>query len=359
MASQILLVEDDPVSREVVATLLSSRGYLVETAEDGFNALRMAQEKPYDLVFIDYHLPEMDGYALARLMRSLGETPDRPLKMVAITADQFGLAARRGVDTIFDRVLSKPIEPETLFAIADEILGTRALEALETFLDLETSPAEPASPALALWRERGLDRMPVACVFPEPTPAERANLAACFRIVDVPAAADCLLLTAPAGLVAIEALRRDSRDFLKPLVALDPRLGETADALFEPGDGASWDSTADALTRFASRQRQLRIEAVAGAPKEIRLAAYLFVAERTLELSRSEAGEALAPYTAGFDIATIVASVRLLTAQGMIVPELKPATDSAPRCLVLSLSPAANAKFSHEAQAAHGVRGRS
>ena len=70
MSTRILLVEDDPVSCDLFAALLVSQGHVVETAGDGFNALRLAQETPYDIVFIDYHLPEMDGYALARLIRA-------------------------------------------------------------------------------------------------------------------------------------------------------------------------------------------------------------------------------------------------------------------------------------------------
>lgn len=322
MGFRILVVEDDPVSREVVASLLADRGYEIETADDGFNALRVAQDRVFDLVLIDYHLPEMDGYALARLMRSLSEKTNASMKMIAITADQFGLAARRGADTIFDRTLAKPIDPATFPDIIADLLGPgAALQELEGFL-APGADAATTSPSLALWRTRGLDRVPVACVLPTPTPAERANLAHCFDIVDGPAGADCLVLLRDAGLAEVEALRRHGHNYLLPLVAVDKGFEAVADVFFEPGDGDSWTRIAAAIAGFAARRDRLGPELADPPALDMRLAAFLYVADRALELRRGAGGLTVIPQASGFRDADIVAAVKSLLGKNLVTTSI-------------------------------------
>ena len=319
MVFRILIVEDDPVSCEIVKSLLAGRGYEIDSAEDGFGALRTAQERVYDLVLIDYHLPEMDGYALARLMRSLGEKTNPGMKMIAITADRFGLAARRGVDTIFDALLTKPIDPAAFPGLIAEMLGSSsALEELEGFLGAVT-PAEAATaPGLALWRTRGLGRVPAARVFPTPTAAERGNIEHCFHIVDDAAAADCLILLRDAGLAEVEALRREGSHYLLPLLAVSKDTAPVADALFEPGDGDSWTAVAQAISGFATRRATLSDDLVAATSLDLRLLAFLHVCGRDLVLQRGADGVTLIPQASGFRNADIVASVKTLLSKDLV-----------------------------------------
>ena len=328
MSARILLVEDDPVSRDLLAALLASRGHTVETAEDGFNALRLAQETPYDLVFIDYHLPEMDGYALARLIRSLSEKASRNLKMVAITADRFGLAARRGADTIFDHMLAKPIEPDALFAFVETLVASIEPPALE---DLETFLAGPAAPdaqsaAKVLWRVRGIGALPSAATFPAPSPSERAGLEYCFRLVE-PEVADCLVLLSDAGRPALERARAEGARFLQPLFAIDDKLAPLADVHFKVGDGESWSMAAVALTRFAAGRGELDVHVAASKDFATRLLAYLIVADRDLILRRDECGHAILPYTGGFAVASLIEGIRCLAARGLVTTHRRSAND--------------------------------
>lgn len=323
MTARILLVEDDPVSRDLLAALIAARGHTVETAEDGFGALRMAQEQRYDLVLVDYHLPEMDGYALARLMRSLGESTNPNLKMVAITADRFGLATRRGADAIFDSMLSKPIEPDTLFAFLDDCLGPPVSE-LDAFLAGPTT--EDAQSAVdVLWRVRGIASPPAAAVFPDPKPAERASLDYCFDLV-APEQADCLVLLHQAGLAEVEAWRAKGATFLQPLLTLDETLAPLADVLFQVGDGDSWSAAAERITTFRTRRDELAAIVTQSADFDTRLAAYLYVSGRPLVLRRDELGRTVVPYTAGFAPARIIETVRRLATRGFV--KATPATSS-------------------------------
>ena len=317
MTTRILLVEDDPTSRDLLAALLGSQGHEVDTADDGFGALRLAQEHRYDLVFVDYHLPEMDGYALARLLRTLAETVKPDMKMVAITADRFGLAARRGVDSVFDAMLSKPIEPDALFAFVGGILAPPACDpALADFL-AEPSGQDAQSAAQVLWRVRGLSTLPAAAVFPAPTATERASLEYCFRLAE-PAAADCLVLLRRAGLADVERVREGCAAFLQPLLALDRADADVADVVFTVGEGDSWSAVAAALGAFAARRAGLLPGARTTKDVDVRLLDYLHVADRALVLRRDALGRTSVSATGGFAPATIIAAIKRLAAQGFV-----------------------------------------
>jgi CheY-like chemotaxis protein len=74
----ILIVEDRPIDRKFLATLLKTAGHAVIEASDGIEALRLAEANPPDLVISDILMPTVDGYELVRRMREktpLAHTP--------------------------------------------------------------------------------------------------------------------------------------------------------------------------------------------------------------------------------------------------------------------------------------------
>lgn len=342
MSARILLVEDDPVSRDLLSALLRVRGYDVDEASDGFGALRCAQDTAYDLVFIDYHLPEMDGYALARLMRTLGEKTNTNLNMVAITADHFGLATRRDADCLFDRILSKPIDPDALYTFCDEFLNpaTPATN-IDDFL-AEPQADDAHSAADVLWRVRGLAERPMAAVFPAPSAEEREGLDYCFRLVAAPQA-DCLVLLRQAGLAEVESIRARGTAFLQPLLVLDAGHAEIGDALFRVGDGDSWSAAAATIIGFRDRRTALRPEAINATDFDARIAAYLHLADRPLRLRRDGLGRTSVPYTAGFRAEDVLAAVKRMAACGLIAARPGDSGEDGVRELVLALTAAGHA----------------
>ena len=139
---RVLVVDDNASAREILATMASSYGVEVDVADSGRAALRAlveAEEKhlPYDLVLMDWRMPEMDGVETVRQMRAadLQHTPS----VIMVTA--FGReevreqAARQGVD--LPVVLTKPVTPSTLLEALGSVLGkvtqseTRASERIE------------------------------------------------------------------------------------------------------------------------------------------------------------------------------------------------------------------------------------
>ena len=108
---KVLLVEDDPDSRELLAELLEPE-FEVETAADGNAGLERFREDHPDVVVTDESLPGMRGTALAREVKAL-----EPNARVVLVSGYGHVAGSESCD----RVLKKPIEPDTLAAAIHEL----------------------------------------------------------------------------------------------------------------------------------------------------------------------------------------------------------------------------------------------
>ena len=85
--ARILLAEDEPINQEVARGLLTDVGLTVELAEDGGCAVAMSQRSHYDLILMDMLMPEVDGLAATRTIRTLPHGADVPI--IAMTANAF------------------------------------------------------------------------------------------------------------------------------------------------------------------------------------------------------------------------------------------------------------------------------
>lgn len=154
--ARILLVEDDPLLQEIFGSALSLQGYEVETASDGLNALRKVRESRYDLVLCDYKLPEINGLAMARLIRDLVNTAARPA-LVALTAAPALLMDEALPGRAFDEVVAKPVDLEKLVSI------------VRRHLDARTGPATRSAAGFAE-SQVGYDADPAASREGHPSP---------------------------------------------------------------------------------------------------------------------------------------------------------------------------------------------
>jgi two-component system sensor histidine kinase/response regulator len=120
--TRVLVVEDDDVQQSILRWALAGQGYEVEVAPNGLDAVRKAREGRYDLVLVDYHLPEIDGIGTARLIHDvMGETA-RPV-LVAVTAWPDQLAYRQKVSGgAFDGIIAKPVRFPELFSAIEGYL---------------------------------------------------------------------------------------------------------------------------------------------------------------------------------------------------------------------------------------------
>jgi len=111
--AKLLLVEDNPINREVALELLHAVGLAVDTAEDGRTAIEKIQNSAYDLVLMDVQMPEMDGLEATRLIRA--QTRFDRLPILAITANAFGEDRNACLAAGMNDYVIKPVVPNTLY----------------------------------------------------------------------------------------------------------------------------------------------------------------------------------------------------------------------------------------------------
>jgi len=103
---RILLVEDNLPLAEALATLLAGAGYAVDTVHDGVSAEALAAAEQFDLVILDLNLPQMDGLAVLRAMRSRSN----PAAVLILTARGTPEERIRGLDLGADDYMTKPFD---------------------------------------------------------------------------------------------------------------------------------------------------------------------------------------------------------------------------------------------------------
>ena len=112
---RILLVEDEPINREVMMFLLESVNLVVESAEDGLVALAMVERNDYALIVMDMQMPTMDGLEATRRIRLLSKGASVPI--IATTANVFVDDKQRCIAAGMNDFVSKPVNPDTLFSV--------------------------------------------------------------------------------------------------------------------------------------------------------------------------------------------------------------------------------------------------
>jgi len=125
----VLVVDDNACARELLADMCTSLRFDIDTAADGHTALNMAQradadDKPYDLVLLDWKMPGLDGIECARLLDLENRRHAAPtvLMVTAFSRDEAQLRlAQRQVSV--GALLTKPVTPSTLLDACSEALG--------------------------------------------------------------------------------------------------------------------------------------------------------------------------------------------------------------------------------------------
>ena len=121
----ILLVEDNELNSEIAVEILNEYGFLVDTAENGTEAVEKVKNSTpgnYDLVLMDVQMPVMNGYEATKQIRALDDPALAGITILAMTANAFDEDRKKALECGMDGFLSKPIVIEELISILHDSL---------------------------------------------------------------------------------------------------------------------------------------------------------------------------------------------------------------------------------------------
>ena len=119
--ARILVVEDNQVNQKVVTAVLRKRGFHIELANDGQEALAKLENcEAFNLVLMDVQMPVLDGLEATRLIRKQSRWKSLPI--IAMTAHAMNGDKERCLEAGMSGYISKPVHPSLLLSTVDEFL---------------------------------------------------------------------------------------------------------------------------------------------------------------------------------------------------------------------------------------------
>lgn len=123
MTFKILYIEDNPDNMRLIQKVLEARGYKVYGAANGLEGVSMTEDLRPDLILIDINLPDIDGYEVARRIRTSRDTKLQSVTMIAVTANALAGDAEKALEAGCDAYLPKPVNVRELSARVDSYLS--------------------------------------------------------------------------------------------------------------------------------------------------------------------------------------------------------------------------------------------
>src|SRR3954468_12956349 len=149
---KILFVDDEEQIRRLLSSFLTRRGYLVKTAVDGQEALRMLESERPDLVITDVNMPNVDGVELTRRLRAHPRYGTMPIIMLSakVQTDEILAGYAEGAD----EYVPKPVEMRILAAKVESLLR-RATPAATQVVSTGPAPEPPAKQVIVFMHGKG------------------------------------------------------------------------------------------------------------------------------------------------------------------------------------------------------------
>ena len=141
--ARILVVEDNEVNQMVATRQLDKLGYRCDVAANGREAVAAASRARYDVILMDCHMPEMDGYEATRAIREAQRAGGTRTPIIAMTADALQGDREKCLDAGMDDYISKPVRTEDLAAV----IGRWLERASAAPRPAAAAPGETAAPA--------------------------------------------------------------------------------------------------------------------------------------------------------------------------------------------------------------------
>jgi PAS domain S-box-containing protein len=122
---RVLVAEDNDFNAQLIEQLLIRRGHLVSLAQDGRSALALMEDSPFDLLILDIHMPELDGFEVTGKIRRRERNTGGHLPIIALTARSRSEDRDKCLAAGMDEFLTKPFRADDLWTVIDRVLGNR------------------------------------------------------------------------------------------------------------------------------------------------------------------------------------------------------------------------------------------
>jgi CheY-like chemotaxis protein/HPt (histidine-containing phosphotransfer) domain-containing protein len=187
---RILLAEDDPANQRLAILMLQRLGCAVDPASNGQQALSAARSYPYDLIFLDFQMPEMDGLTAAAEIRKL-PFPQSQVPIVALTANVFEEDRQRSLAVGMNDFLIKPVTLDSLRAALRRFLpkhlSKSTLVASSDRFRQVVLPPTPTPMPTPLAPTLSLESTPASAVAPPALPAPSIHMSSMPPSLPTPA----------------------------------------------------------------------------------------------------------------------------------------------------------------------------
>ena len=117
---QVLIVDDNKLNIKVATNFLKPYNFVIDKAMSGKEAIEKVKIYDYDLIFMDYMMPEMDGIETLKKLKKISNFND---KVIALTADAVEGAREKFLKAGFDEYISKPIDRKNLDGVIKKLIG--------------------------------------------------------------------------------------------------------------------------------------------------------------------------------------------------------------------------------------------
>jgi PAS domain S-box-containing protein len=119
--ANILLAEDNPINQLVLTKILEKMGHKVTAVTNGIDAVEAARKEPYDLIFMDLHMPIVNGIDATRMIKE--ELKDKSPPIIAVTANALKGDREKCLDAGMDEYISKPIKREVIIKLLQQFVN--------------------------------------------------------------------------------------------------------------------------------------------------------------------------------------------------------------------------------------------
>ena len=150
---RILITEDNDINRRLTTLILNKLGYQAELVVNGREAVEACERKVYDVILMDCHMPEMDGYDATRAIRraEAANAGRQRVRIIALTAAAMSGERERCLAVGMDDYVSKPVKPDLLQAALDRAAAD--IQPASDPLGIQPEPAAEPNPAEDVCRE--------------------------------------------------------------------------------------------------------------------------------------------------------------------------------------------------------------